>query len=680
MHTRQPTQGDRDLVAALQLARKAKESLAKRTPDARREGLDGLATALGIFKRLGDRYQQILTLSSMGAALVDSGDYPRALQTAAEGAGLAKQYGDRGMEANALNLQGGMLDLLGDPGKALALYEEALAIFREAGEPTRESIVLNNIGKIHGDFGDWTKALEYYEKGIALARRQGESAREATFLQNAGNSRVVLGDAEQAEEMFNRGLEIRRARKDKAGEAESLRALGGLAVTRNQTTTALERLRQALRLYIALGDSANESEVQRMMGLAVAQTGDFGQAETLLRRALEGERTMNRRRTASMARLDLGSVLQRAGRPAEALAEAQQTLLEARVIGDQSLEARSLELMARSEDGLGRIKEAVHNANESLLVMEAIRGKAASQDLRASFLATRQNAWELAVDLLMRSGKTDSKLQEQALETSERFHARSLLEMLVESGADIRTGADPALLEREREISNRLNARGARLLPLLGSTSPAAQTLRKEVLNLEAEYRDVQAEIRRASPHYAAITQPEPLTLQKIQDEVLDERSLLLEYSLGEKRSYLWAVSRGGMQAWELPSRGKIEEQVDEVVGLLTARSTSPRLESQAGRAKRIAVADAALPAAARRLSETILGPAASVLSGKTLVVVPDGVLQRIPFSMLADPSSRPLRGAGEPLVAGHEIVMAPSASALAVLRRETLERKVAPK
>jgi CHAT domain-containing protein len=245
--------------------------------------------------------------------------------------------------------------------------------------------------------------------------------------------------------------------------------------------------------------------------------------------------------------------------------------------------------------------------------------------------------------------------------------------MLAE-GADIREGVDPALLARERELTNLLNAKGARLLPLLGRNTPQASALREEIRTLEAQYRDTQAAIRANSPRYAALTQPSPLKLEQLREQVLDMDSLLLEYSLGEQRSYLWAVSRDRIDAWELPPRDRIEAQVAEVCGLLTARSSGGRMETAGERQKRIEQADGALPAAVRSLSEMVLAPAASAIAGKRLAIVPDGALQRLPFAML------PIPGSAEPLVTAHEVVMLPSASALAVQRGELAGRKAAPR
>ncbi|MBI1745934.1 MAG: CHAT domain-containing protein [Acidobacteria bacterium] len=73
-----------------------------------------------------------------------------------------------------------------------------------------------------------------------------------------------------------------------------------------------------------------------------------------------------------------------------------------------------------------------------------------------------------------------------------------------------------------------------------------------------------------------------------------------------------------------------------------------------------------------------LLGPVAAQLGKKRLLIVSDGALQYVPFAALPRP---PTAGAGPetepgvPLMVGHEIVSLPSASTLAVLRRERAGR-----
>jgi len=94
-----------------------------------------------------------------------------------------------------------------------------------------------------------------------------------------------------------------------------------------------------------------------------------------------------------------------------------------------------------------------------------------------------------------------------------------------------------------------------------------------------------------------------------------------------------------------------------------------------------IAEADAEYWKAATALSHRVLGPVAAQLGKKRLLIVTDGTLQYVPFAALPIPATgRPNRHRPIPLIIDHEIVSLPSASTLAVLRRELQGRQPAAK
>jgi CHAT domain-containing protein len=85
-----------------------------------------------------------------------------------------------------------------------------------------------------------------------------------------------------------------------------------------------------------------------------------------------------------------------------------------------------------------------------------------------------------------------------------------------------------------------------------------------------------------------------------------------------------------------------------------------------------------------------VLGPVASEMGNKRLVIVADGALQYVPFAMLPAPkgnsssrvnNAQPSRLArvNPPLIVEHEVISLPSASSFAVQRREFSNRKPAP-
>src|SRR5258705_10621202 len=73
-----------------------------------------------------------------------------------------------------------------------------------------------------------------------------------------------------------------------------------------------------------------------------------------------------------------------------------------------------------------------------------------------------------------------------------------------------------------------------------------------------------------------------------------------------------------------------------------------------------------------------LLGPLATELKSKRLLLVAEGVLQYVPFAALPDPSNQKAAGpyqTTQPLIANHEIISLPSASVLEVLRKEMKDR-----
>src|SRR5262249_49951679 len=148
--------------------------------------------------------------------------------------------------------------------------------------------------------------------------------------------------------------------------------------------------------------------------------------------------------------------------------------------------------------------------------------------------------------------------------------------------------------------------------------------------------------IREKSPAWAALTAPTPLTLRDIQQRVLDDETLLLEYTLGDDASFLFVVSSKSCDLFELPPRDAIETAARRVYDLLIARNRHVAGETPQQTLARVHRSEADYPQAALELSRMIFGPATSRLNGKRLLVVADGALQYVPFAALPDPAGTP--------------------------------------
>jgi hypothetical protein len=241
--------------------------------------------------------------------------------------------------------------------------------------------------------------------------------------------------------------------------------------------------------------------------------------------------------------------------------------------------------MARALNGQGRIDQALSNSESALRIVESLRSKVGSPQLRTTYFSSKRSYYELNVDLLMHeagtnattvvSGSSRTSNHAAALEASERARARSLVDMLRESGIAIREGVDRDLLDREESLRQRINVvESSRVRALAAKPDPQQlAAIEKDLEGLFLEYQQVQSDIRARSPHYASLSQAETFRIDEIQ-KALDPDTVLLEYLLGDERSYVWAVSPSSVAGYELPPRASIEGLARQVYSRV-ARDTA---------------------------------------------------------------------------------------------------------
>lgn len=543
---------------------------------------------------------------------------------------------DKLMEAFTLHEVGMIYGDVGLYQKAIDSHSKAGALYKELKLPRGEAGVLTNIGWVYGELGDTQQHLEMYDRAAEIYRTIGDV--DPILISNFASTYAQLGQYQRALDIHLRVLEMRRATQD----------VPGLAITLNNIGNCYEHL----------GDKAKALDV-------------YNQSLQLMRQGT------NHFYTATVL-IHIGRLYHDLGQDEKALDYLNQTLKLRQSINDRRGVAIALFHIARVERDRGNLTEARKRIEQALDLVEALRTQVASQQLRTSFFASVQQYREFYIDLLMRLHKEypAQQLDRAAFNASETGRARSLLELLREASAEIRHGVDPALLERQRSLAQLIAEKAESQMRLLSGkhTEEQANAVLKEIAALTTEYEQVEAQIRATSPQYAALIKPVPLKLEDTQQRVLDPDTLLLEYSLGEEKSFVWAVTPESSKAYELPKRAIIEPLARRVYELLTARNKNVVNETLEQRRQRLELADAEYSKAAASLSQMLLGPAAAELKNKRLLIVSDGVLQFVPFAGLPDPRGSHL------LSVDHEIVTAPSASVVALLRQETANRKPATK
>ena len=589
-------------------------------------------------------------------------------------------------EATALTTMGMIYERLADGQKAIECYMQASLRYRAAQNREAEAATYVEIGLIYKRMGEPQRALDNYARGLRLFQAAGSGKGTAATLQGMGTIYSDLGEQQQARDYYTRALSLFLTLAEHNRTAEVLLSIGALYLALLEPQKAAEYYTQAWPLLRAAGDDNGAGAALISLGLLYVGIGEKQQALDNFSQARRLFRAGHNQQGEAMALAGIGKLYSDAGQPPQALTHFTQALSLIRTIGDRPAEAYVLGLMALTERTRGNLLEARADMEDVLIMIESLRTKIINQELRTSYFTTMQDYYDFHIETLMQLHKQRPAegYSGAALQTSERARARSLLELLTEAGADIRQGVDAELLGRERALQQRLDAsRQQRIRLLSGAYSAEHDALAKEIDSLTTEYEQVEAQIRQKSPHYAALTQPVPLTLAQIQTQVLDKDTLLLEYALGAERSYLWAVTPDAITSYELPKRAEIKAAAREFYNLTAkppqrAASDAPGQRDLSSTLRQEEAAK--LAQAAAQLSRMLLAPVAPLLGRKRLLVVVVGALQAIPFAALPVPTGDASTAAAPPLVVEHEIVNLPSVSTLAVLRRETGGRTAASK
>jgi CHAT domain-containing protein/Tfp pilus assembly protein PilF len=662
--------------------------LVKRSLNEMDEAIKIYNQALVLERNTNDRQMELATLKNIAGVFVTIGDKQKAIDCYTQALQLYKQAGDYRGEASTLNNIGLICRSLGEKQQALDYHNQALTLAKAKSDRQMEAATLISIGAVYDSVGVKQQALDYYNQALPLARSVRDRQLEATTLNNLGLVYRSLGEKDRALTYYSQALSIARAISDFRMEATTLHNIARSYDSAEETKPALDYLNQALKIERKLGDRNGEVYTLSAIGVIYDSLGERQKALDFYNQSLSLAQTINDRRGEAVTLNNIGLVYQSLGNLQKALDHYKRVLPLWRAMSDRSGEAVTLYNTAHIERTQDKLTDALGNIKKAIDLIEFIRTSVISKDLRISYFASVQDFYELYIDLLLRlhAVNPDAGYDGESLRASEKARARSLIELLAEAQADLRQGIDLQLLERERILQRRLNIKEQNRMRLLERkhTGEEEETANKDIDSLLTEYRQLQSEIRQKNPHYAGLTQPQPVSLDEIQSQVLDDDTLMLEYFLGKEKSYLWAVTKTSINTFTLPRQAEIDELAQQLYLFLIERSEAAK-EYRAGRissqqrADRIAKADTEYPKVAIKLSQMILGPVARQLGKKRLLLVADGALQYVPFSTLVEPGDiQNDEGSQKLLILNHEIISLPSVSTLAMERKYLLSRKAA--
>ena len=602
-------------------------------------------------------------LRSLGSEYVRFGEYPQALDTYRQELKLHQFMGAKPEEARVLEDIVSILSYQGKKQEAINTLNQSLEIRRQLNIRPGEAYTLSTLGRIYLSLGAYDSSLDTYQKALSIFRDTGMRSQEITALQDMGTVYRKLKNYPEALKLYQQAFLIAETTGNCLDTAQSKYLISQVYLDAGNDqqviTSSHETLAIAEKLVEETKKFAIQAKINNVLAKAKMKQENYPEALEYAQKAQSLAQQSQYRTLEAAMFTTLAEVYIALKQPQKAIQTYRDQLALYQALSWQPEKSQTLYDLAKLERKEGDLKAALSSISEAIDIVENIRQEIVNPELKTSFFATKQDYYALKIDILMDLHQQDSTqgYNAQAFDTSERSRARTLLELLNESNADIRQGVAPKLLDQENALKDKTTALEKQWSELINKNPTEQQKafFQQERKNLLAQYQAIQDTIRAKSPKYAALKYPQPLTLAQVQQQILDPDTTLLQYSLGEKTSYLWIITKDGFQSYTLPSTKDIKISAIKVLNAIKQNSLDTEYINQA----------------ANQLSQLVLPPAAK-LNQKRLIIVPDGVLSYIPFSILTLND--------KPLINQHELVNLPSSSSLALIRQETQNRKPAPK
>lgn len=670
--------------------------------------------ALQMKEKLGDQHEIGNTHNQLGLIYWEKADYPKAIQELQNAIEIASVVQDRELEGSARNNLGLVFDEQGEYKRSLEQYQRAIELHRSTHFERGEGDALGNIGGVYLLLGEFRKALSYYQQALALSQRLGLKPASSDDLGNIALCLASIGDVDGALNNFDQALHVAHDAGLAKEEADWRKGKASTLVGLGRFDAALREYAAAREVYERAGLRRELVEVLEDTAQVQELVGDYGSAGQAIEHALQLARQIGNAAGEGASLIALGDIERHEKKYDSAASHFSQSLRKARDAGEErtiiaallhqalneidrkdydaalrdAAEAKKVAenssnlpalafshyVMAEAESGRGQLSEsldeyssalklqsqlrdpelgwraqfgrgrtlvaqerageAIDAYKEAIRMIEETRSGIAEQHYQAGYIEDRYQVYVALVQLLLRLKRLDD-----AFFYSEKLRSRAYLDRF---GADAEISSPPAAQQEMRELQERIRTLRLALEKEYAvrdseRRGPAVEVFSEELAQAEREYEKLLDSV----PSINRPGRTGALSATEVQN-LLPLDTALLEYVIGNESISIFLVSASSVTGVPVQIKPEsLSSRTELLRGLVLARSPE-------------------WIAPAQGLRKILVDPVlANLKSIHRLLIVPDGVLNYVPFAALPMADRR---------MVGEEFTIAylPAAAALA--------------
>ncbi|HJU15371.1 MAG TPA: CHAT domain-containing tetratricopeptide repeat protein [Stellaceae bacterium] len=584
--------------------------------------------------------------------------------------------------ALSLNNLAGLYKAEGRYAQAEPLYKRSLAIAEKTLGPDHPDVAasLNNLAELYRNQGRYAEAEPLYKRSLAIREKAlgPEHSDVAASLNNLAELYQSEGRYDEAAPLLKRGLAIKEKAlgPENPSVATSLNNLAELYRNQGRYAAAEPLYKRSLAIREKVLGPEHPDIALSLNNLAELYRNQdrYAEAEPLYKRSLAiWEKALGPEHLEAATGLgNLASLYQSQGRYGEAESLFKRSLaIREKALGPEHPDvALSLGYLAALYAAQGRRAEALGFSRRAVSILQKHLGEAtAARDNSAE--AERRNEREYFaqnIELLYAAGGADAAAESfrvaQMAEVSSAGAAIAAASARLASGG----GARAAVIRERQDLVRQWRALDSALLkavsrPAARRDAAAETALRARLDDTSKRLDALDARIAAEFPGFAELSNPKPLDAQSAQALLAPDEALLVYLTSG-KETWLWVLRRDRLALQRIPLGA--QDLAHEVSVLRGALDPERNPDFAPFPAKE-----------AYAFYRKIFSPALPLLQGAhTLLVVPDGALESLPFGVLVTkpPAHDPQAPADHRTVAwlarDYVVTVLPTATSLRALRR----------
>ena len=576
-------------------------------------------------------YLEVLNLYDRGKKERNNNNDIDSIQYFTKAAFLSEKIGSKELELKCLRQLSVSYWYVNEFDRFLILNKKCINLAKSIKHLKEESKCLINLGIYYDLYNNYSLSLLNFFEALKIAEENNFIEEKSSAFINISTIYFNLGDYTLAYKYLLRAYEIDKATGNNeefiAQDLNNLGLIKRYLYKKNKKESyfidSINHFFEGMELAEKKGLEELEIKIINNLGNLYLDSGDYKKAILFFKAGLDKRNQFPNLESEAMLFVNIGFSYLELNKWGDSLENFKKALATGRKIGVTHVLWEIYFGLGRYYERQNKIIPAIKWFEKSVSSIEKIKENISLDIHMAGYISDKIQVYEHLLNLYFvlyqKNLKNRDLYIQKMFSLAEKAKARVLIENLLRSKVDVYGKINPELKNKKSRIERDLN----RIMKKLSENNVSfkyRESLKQKYHKLEEENLLLLSKIQNKYPNIARVSLPDSINIEKVQKFLIKSNSLLVEYFLGHRGSFVFFISPTQKAVFSLPA-GEILKKT--IYGTLKLISSS-RYDLQAAQEPLLRITREILP---------FLFEIKSIYDN--LIIIPDGILYYFPFEAL---------------------------------------------